>query len=124
MFDLAAMISIMITIDQVTDTRAKREPFTDTMIDAERFQSFRTPKSAAWHERQHEVGQGFLNRFMRQVRDPIHDDFSVTVTSRLLMMKVERCRDWRDTMQRALLCNQIVTGGKSHLPRVVHATDG
>jgi hypothetical protein len=74
-FDLAAMILMLIAIDQVTDTRAKREPFTDTMIDAERFQSFRTPKSAAWHKRQHEVAQGFLNRFMRQVRDPIHDDF-------------------------------------------------
>ena len=81
MISMIAQAVIDAAIDQVTDTRAKRGNFTDTMIDAEQFQSFRTSKSAAWHEHRHGVAQGFLDRFTRQVRDPIHDDFSVTVTN-------------------------------------------
>ncbi|KAL1955354.1 hypothetical protein VTO42DRAFT_8636 [Malbranchea cinnamomea] len=34
--------------------------------DAEQFQPFVTRRSAAWHQRRHDVAQGFLNRFMRK----------------------------------------------------------
>lgn len=34
--------------------------------DAEKFQSFKTPASEAWHRRRHELAQKFLDRFARQ----------------------------------------------------------
>lgn len=40
-----------------------------SLEDAEHFHSFKTPRSAAWHRRRHEISQRFLDQFMRQVGD-------------------------------------------------------
>jgi hypothetical protein len=37
----------------------------------ERFHSFREVHSLEWHAHRHELGQGFLNRFVRQVSHDI-----------------------------------------------------
>lgn len=45
----------------------------------ERFHSFREVHSLEWHAHRHELGQGFLNRFVRQVSpDMVQHPFILT----------------------------------------------
>ena len=84
--------------------------------DAETFQSFRTPRSQAWHRNRHEVAQRFLNHFARRNIAEI-DEIPFTEHIVLVSLSPAETAIYLELYKQLMTCNRQLrrSGGRSRL---------